>query len=138
MAHNEFSMFTDSLHFLLLSAPAGDGTQSGPDIGALLPPILIMFGIFYFLMIRPQRKKEQERQKLIQALKKGDLIYLHSGIIGKIRNIDGREVVLDLEDKNKMRVLRESIAGLYSKKSNDAVVEVAAEQSDQITQSAKS
>jgi preprotein translocase subunit YajC len=130
-------MFTHTLSSLLLSAPPGGGGGEGGSITALLPPILIMFGIFYFLMIRPQRKKEQERQSMIKELKKGDLIYLHSGIIGKIRNMDGREVVLDLEDKNKVRVLREAIAGIYNKKADDAVVEVTAEQSDQITQSVK-
>jgi preprotein translocase subunit YajC len=131
-------MIANTLHLLLMSAPpGGDGGSGGGGIGTLLPPILIMFAIFYFLMIRPQRKKEQERQQMIQELKKGDKIYLHSGIIGKIRSIDGREVVLDLEDKNKVRVLREAIAGRYTKKSDDAVVEVNAEQSDQITQAAK-
>lgn len=128
---------SSELSIALLSAPPG-GEGGGGGIGQLLPPILIMFAIFYFLMIRPQRKKEAERQTMIQALKKGDTIYMHSGIIGKIRNIDGREVVLDLEDKNKMRVLRESIAGVYNKKADDAVVEVAAEQSAQMTQAAKS
>jgi preprotein translocase subunit YajC len=121
----------------LLSAPPGGSGGGGGGITALLPPIVIMFAIFYFLMIRPQRKKEAERQSMIKALKKNDLIYLHSGIIGKIRSIDGREIVVELEEKNRMRVLRESIAGLYSKKSDDAIVEVTAEQSAQITESAK-
>lgn len=128
---------SSDLTIALLSAPPGGG-DGGGGIGQLLPPILIMFAIFYFLMIRPQRKKESERQTMIKALKKGDLIYLHSGIIGKIRNIDGREVVMDLEDKNKVRVLREAIAGIYNKKADDAVVEVTAEQSAQVTQAAKS
>jgi len=133
-------LFPADLYIALLSAPPGGGGQGsgGGGIATLLPPILIMFAIFYFLMIRPQRKKEQERQSMIKALKKGDVVYTHSGIIGKVRNIDGREIVLDLEEKNRMRILREAVAGIYNKKADDAVVEVTAEQSQQMTEATKS
>ncbi len=74
-------------------------------------PALVMVGVMYFLMIRPERKKQSDHQTFLSSLKKGDEVVLTSGIIGKIEKIDERTLTLDLGDKVRIRVLKMSVSG---------------------------
>lgn len=73
-------------------------------------PLLVVFVIFYFLMIRPQKKKFDEEQAMIAALQKGDEVYTKSGIIGTIFGLSDKVVTLDSEGV-KIKILRSQIAG---------------------------
>lgn len=72
----------------------------------------IFFLVMYFLMIRPQQKRQKEHQKLLESLKKGDIVRTDSGIRGEIVSIDEREVQLLIAEKTKINILRTRIAGL--------------------------
>lgn len=72
----------------------------------------IFFLVMYFLMIRPQQKRQKEHQKLLESLKKSDIVRTDSGIRGEIVSIDEREVQLLIADKTKINILRTRIAGL--------------------------
>jgi preprotein translocase subunit YajC len=82
----------------------------------MIPWIIGMVFVFYFFMIRPERKRATDHQTLVSSLKKGDEIVLTSGIIGKIHALDERTVTLDLDGgKTKVRVLKQAVTGLAAR-----------------------
>ncbi len=93
---------------LFLMAPSGG--EGGSSIMGFLPFILIIV-IMYFLMIRPQIKKQKERQKMVDALQKGDKVITTGGLHGKITGFteDGKTVILQIDDKVKVNVDRSAI-----------------------------
>jgi preprotein translocase subunit YajC len=76
-------------------------------------PIIVMFGIFYFLLIRPQQKKQRELQEWLKSIKKGDEVVTTGGLWGKVLGIADNTpyVTLELQEKVRVRVLRSHITG---------------------------
>jgi preprotein translocase subunit YajC len=109
------------------SAPAatGSGTQapSGPapggPFGALcgggqgsFPLMMIMMiAVFYFILIRPQQKKQKEQDAWLKSLKKGDEVVTSGGVIGRISGMTDNTVTLEVQEKVRIKVLRSSISG---------------------------
>lgn len=92
------------------------GTQ-GPaapaqGLGASLVPVLVIFAIFYFLIIRPQKKRDGEHKKFLEGLKKGDEVYTQAGMYGKIAGLEDAVATLEIAPNVKIRVGRSSILGL--------------------------
>lgn len=75
-----------------------------------LVPFLLIFIIFYFLLIRPQQKKQKEQKALLDALKKGDKIVTSSGIWGTITNLGKETVTVQIGDNTKIKMQRDYIA----------------------------
>jgi preprotein translocase subunit YajC len=73
-------------------------------------PLLLMFGVIYLLMIRPQQKKMKEQQSMIGALKHGDEIVTTSGILGKITGITDKVVTLEVADNVRVKMLKSQVA----------------------------
>jgi preprotein translocase subunit YajC len=96
------------LHILLM-APQG-GEQGGGSFLGFLPFILIIV-IMYFLMIRPQVRRQKEKQKMIEALQKGDNIITSGGIHGKVMGFtdDGKTVIVRVDDNVKLNLDRSAI-----------------------------
>lgn len=76
-------------------------------------PLVVVFIIFYFLMIRPQKKKYEEEQALLEKLSKGDEIYTKSGIIGTVYGLTDTVVTVEVSEGVKFKVLKSQIGGLY-------------------------
>ncbi len=78
--------------------------------------MLVIFGIFYFLMIRPQVKKQKEHQSMLGKLTKGDEIITRGGLIGKITGVsdDNTVLVVELQDKVRVRVPRAYVEGRWA------------------------
>ena len=94
-----------------LAYAADAAPAAGPGgIGAFLPLIMI-FAVFYFLLIRPQQKKAKEHQAFLAALKKGDQVVTNGGIHGTITGITDRVVTLEIADNVRIKVSRPYIAG---------------------------
>jgi len=92
--------------------PASTSTTSTSDFGQYLPLIILLvaFGlIFYFMLIRPQRKRQNEMNTLLAGLKRGDKVMTAGGIIGEIDSIGDTSVVLLLEEGAKLRMAKLSI-----------------------------
>jgi len=92
--------------------PAGDAPAA--EGGSQYTPIIflvLLFGIFYFLMIRPQRKRQKEHQQMTQELRRGERVITAGGIYGQIESISDDSVVLSVESGATIRVARGSIAG---------------------------
>jgi preprotein translocase subunit YajC len=94
---------------LAWAADAVPGTGPG-GIASFLPLILI-FVIFYFLLIRPQQKKVKEHQAYIGALKKGDKVVTNGGIYGEITGLTDTVVTLEIADNVRIKIARAHIAG---------------------------
>ncbi len=79
-------------------------------------PLILIFGIMYFLLIRPQQKKVKEHQAMVKALRRGDQVVTQGGIIGKVVKVkeDG-EVEVEIADGVKVRVVQSTIATVVSK-----------------------
>ena len=90
--------------------------QQGGGLAAFLPFILIMF-IIYFLMIRPQTKRQKEKQKMREELKKGNKIITMGGIYGSVQGFKekGRQVVIKVDNNTNIIINRTAIAGLAEK-----------------------
>jgi preprotein translocase subunit YajC len=75
-------------------------------------PILLIFGIFYFLLLAPMRKRQKQHQAMVEALKRGDRVVTNGGLMGEVAAVEEKVVHLKLADNVKVRVLRSSIAGM--------------------------
>jgi preprotein translocase subunit YajC len=96
------------LSIIAMAQPQGaDGGQ-----GSMFQPLIFMgiiFFIFYFMMIRPQQKRQKERQKLLNEMKKGDKVITAGGIHGKIVALEDRTVLIEISDNLKIKVEKASI-----------------------------
>jgi preprotein translocase subunit YajC len=90
-------------------AAFGAATPSAASPIAPYIPLVLIFAIFYFLMIRPQQKKAKEQQKFLSELKKGDMIVTASGIIGMIKALSDRFVTLEIDEGVCLKVLRNQV-----------------------------
>lgn len=102
--------------FCILSSAYAAPVQGGGEVNPLMSfvPLLFMFVIFYFLLIRPQQKRQAELQKVVQNLKKGDRVVTSGGVIGTVSGIQNDYVVLKVGEGEgaKMEVLKSAITGL--------------------------
>lgn len=83
----------------------------GPTI-----PLILIFGIMYFLLIRPQQKKVKEHAAMVSALRRGDQVVTQGGLIGKVVKVkDDNEVEVEVADGVKVRVVQNTIVTVLSK-----------------------
>lgn len=96
-------------------AQAAGAPGTGDFIGMILPLVLIM-GVFYFLLIRPQQRKAREHQDMLKKVAKGDTVITAGGFIGKvIKVVDDNELQVEIGDNVRVRVLRSGIADVRAK-----------------------
>ena len=96
------------------AAGTGQGPAGGSNPLVSFMPLILMFGIFYFLLIRPQQKNRQQLQKLVENLKKGDRVVTSGGVIGTITSIQNDYIVIKTSgnDNAKMEILKSAVTGL--------------------------
>ncbi len=75
-----------------------------------MAPLVLVFALMYFLIIRPQSKKAKEHQSMLSALKKGDRILMNGGLIGNIASISDTEMELEVAPKTLVTVARSMVA----------------------------
>lgn len=90
---------------------AANGTPTGSQSSAFtaLLPLILLFFIFYFLLIRPQQKKARQHRLFLESLKKGDTVITSGGLVGTIYGIAEDVVTLEIADKVRVKVLKNSI-----------------------------
>jgi preprotein translocase subunit YajC len=91
---------------------AAAAAQPNPIMSML--PLVLVFIIFYFLMIRPQQKKAQKDREYISSIEKGVEVYTKAGIIGTITSLTDKVVTLEIEGGGKIKLLRSHIGGALS------------------------
>ena len=95
----------------VLLAPSGEG---GSGLSVLLFQVALIFGIFYFLIIRPQRRQQQRHKELLAALQKGDHVITSGGIVGEVLHLKENEVTIR-SGESKLVVLRANIANVVNR-----------------------
>ena len=96
------------LAYAMAQAPSGGGNGGG--ILSILPLMVGMFAIMYFIVIRPQQKQKREREAMLGAMKKGDRVVTTSGIHGTVAGMDEQTVVLRVGDQVKLTFDRAAVA----------------------------
>lgn len=95
----------------LMMAPApADG--SAPPAWVQLLPLVVLFALMYFVLLRPQMRRQKEQEKLISAVKTGDRVVAAGGICGTVANLKDQIVVLKVADNVKIEILRTSITSV--------------------------
>ncbi len=101
----------------LIFALSGSGTgEGGPSLLTSFIPILLIFVIFYFLLIRPQQRKQRQHQDMIAAVRKGDRIVTNGGIYGTIADVKEHVIVLRIAENVKIELVRSAIAQVIAQK----------------------
>lgn len=95
-----------NLGILLMAAPQG-GEGSG---WTQLLPLLLIFVVFYFFMIRPQIKRTKEQKKFRESIKKGDKVVTIGGIHGKIAEVADTTFVIEVEDGTRLKIERNAVS----------------------------
>jgi len=79
-------------------------------------PLILIFAIMYFLLIRPQQKKVKEHQKMVEALRRGDQVVTQGGVIGKVSKVkEDNEIEVEIAEGVRIRVVKTTIAQVLSK-----------------------
>ena len=102
----------------LIASPALAQEAAAPASGmpnnlASLLPLVVIFGIFYFLLIRPQQQRMREHRVVLANLKKGDMVITGGGKIGKVIKVDGDVATVELAPGVEVKVLKSTISGLH-------------------------
>ena len=105
----------ESVAYAMGTPQAGAGPASGTDMLMQFLPLIVMFVIFWFLLIRPQQKRAKAHKSMLSDLKRGDHVLTSSGLIGRILEIDDEQVLLECGEA-KLRVTRGAIGGLVPSK----------------------
>lgn len=95
-------------------AMAPSSGQGGGDTSFIMGflPMILIFAVFYFLLIRPQQKKAQEHKSMLENLKKGDGVITQGGLYGKVISLTDQVVTLEIAEKVRVRVSRAHISSL--------------------------
>ena len=119
-------MLYSLLSILLQPEVSGGPPAAAPPGGGAPPPgpvgcgggteqigfLLLMFAVLYFVMIRPQQKRQKQHEQMLSELKKGDIVRTNGGIRGEVTALDERDVTIEISDRTRVKVLRTHIAGL--------------------------
>ncbi|MBE2202754.1 MAG: preprotein translocase subunit YajC [Chthoniobacterales bacterium] len=97
--------------FLIL-AQAATPAQPQQNLLVSMMPLVFIFVIFYFLLIRPQQKRQKDHEKLVQGVKTGDQVVTSSGIHGTISNVKDKTVIVKIADNVKVEFDRAAIASV--------------------------
>ena len=98
--------------FITLLAQAAGASPAGPSPLASFVPIILIFVIMYFLLLRPQMKRQKEQARLVSALKTGDRVVTASGIHGLISNVKDRTVIVKIADNVKIEMEKSAISNV--------------------------
>ncbi len=89
-----------------------------PSLISSMAPLLLIFAVFYFFIIRPQQKKLRDHQSLLNAISKGDQVVTNSGIFGSVAKIEDQDglLVLEIAEQVRIKIRKEAIAEVLNQK----------------------
>lgn len=97
-------------------AYANAGSPMGGDWVGMLAPLVIVFAIMYFLVLRPQSKKMKEHQNMLAELSRGDRVVTSGGLIGKVTKVSETEIEVEIASGVNVQVARQMITSVLEKK----------------------
>ena len=101
------------MDFFISDALAANQGQGDPLMSFL--PLVFIFVVFYFLLIRPQTKKAKEHKQMVEALAKGDEVVTNGGLLGRISKVGDNFIELDISEGVTVKVQRNAVANLMPK-----------------------
>jgi preprotein translocase subunit YajC len=113
-----------------MAAPQTTGAEgAGGPMGTMMSflPLIAIVAIFYFLILRPQNKKQKETQKMLSALKKGDRVVTIGGIHGTIQTVRESTVIIRVDDNTKVEFSRSAVSSVESQAKEEKKIEAADE-----------
>jgi preprotein translocase subunit YajC len=99
-------MFASTAHAATTGSPAGGQPSTESTIFGMVGPLLLIFVIFYFLMIRPQARRMKQHQAMLAAVKKNDVVVTNGGLVGKVTKVDETEVEVEIASGVKVKVIK--------------------------------
>jgi preprotein translocase subunit YajC len=84
-------------------------------LNSLIVPTMLIIGIMYFLMIRPQQKRLKEHRDMVASIRRGDTVVTSGGIIGKVTKVDENELQVEIADGVKIKVVRSTVSEVRGK-----------------------
>ena len=100
------------LHALIAQAQSASPAAGGPNPIASFVPLILIFIIMYFLLFRPQMRKQKDQQRLVSTLKTGDRVVTASGIHGLISNVKDTTVILKVADNVKIEIEKSAVTAV--------------------------
>ena len=103
---------------MLITPAYAQATGGGDAAGFVtsLVPLILIFVIFYFLLIRPQQKRAREHKQMVEGLKRGDQVVTGGGILGKVTKVkEGEEIEIEIAENTRVRVYRSTIQAVLSR-----------------------
>jgi preprotein translocase subunit YajC len=103
------------LSMIAMATPPGNGqgASQGSWMTSLVP-LIVIFGIFYFLMIRPQQKQQKKHREMLSSLKKGDQVVTRGGIMGTVYGIADTIVTVEVAENIRIKFSRDAISGVQA------------------------
>jgi preprotein translocase subunit YajC len=102
------------MDFFIASAYAQDAASSPNSLLSFLP-LIVIFIVFYFLLIRPQTKRAKEHRQLVEKLATGDEVVTNGGLLGKITHVGDSFVTVELADNVKIKLQKHAVASVVPK-----------------------
>jgi len=101
------------MDFFISNAYAQDAAATGGLMSFL--PLIVIFAVFYFMLIRPQMKRSKEHRNLVAQLAKGDEVITNGGLLGRITDVSDSFVTLELADTLQVKLQRQAVANVMPK-----------------------
>ena len=98
-----------------ISDAYAQGAEGQAGTLELILPLVLMFGIFYFLLIRPQQKKAKEHKNMVEALGKGDEVITNGGLLAKITEVDDNFLTCKISENVEVKIQRHAVASVLPK-----------------------
>lgn len=108
-------MLTSLIQLAMGGLPGGGESQGQQSPYMLIGWVVIMIALFYFMMIRPQQRKEKERKALINAIKSGDRVLFGGGLLGVVANVKEKVFVIKIADNTKVEVVKGAVTQVLLK-----------------------
>ena len=102
------------MDFLISDAFAQGGGEAGGSLFSLLP-LVVIFVLFYFLLIRPQQKRAKQHKEMVAALAKGEEVVTNGGLLGKVTEVDDNFITLEISNGLNVKVQRQAVSQVMPK-----------------------
>ena len=113
--------------FLMVSQVVGQAKQAVPapssSWGGIIPMMLVMFAIIYFLMIRPEQKKQKDRLAMVNSIKKGDKVVSIGGMMGVVHNVKDTSILVRIAENTVVEFTKAAISTVITEGAEKAVQE---------------
>ncbi len=100
---------------MLITPAYAQSASGGSALFELLFPLVMVFAIIYFLILRPQQKRQREHQALINSVSRGDTVVTQGGLVGKVAKVGDDELEVDFADNARIKVVKSMIISVRGK-----------------------